>query len=241
MPRLTVVPIAAILAGAAAILASCAPDPYNVLPQCRQVEAIVMGEAALESQQPRPYTGEYLLYEGKPFQDGGIEYKPFTLTDIAITPPLGSAILARKSRFTEIFGLLSKGAAGEAASGRIVPRVGLGELTAYERNLLDAENKDRSVIMQAFLEGKKVPLTDEVAIQRVFSFARYQFLTDGVWVEERPGEWRIKGGREVRLRTMAREPAALEPPVEETATTTTPAQPAPRRRLRVESTEPQVR
>ncbi len=221
-----------------AMAAACAPDPYNVLPQCLKVEKIVMGEAALESQQPRPYSGEYVLYEGIPFQDGGMEYKPFTLTEISITPTLGSAILARKSRFGEIFGLLSKGAAGEAASGRIVPRVGLGELTAYERTLLDTENKDRSIILKAFLEGKKVPETDEIAIQRVFAFSRYQLLPEGVWVEKRPGEWQIKGGREIRMRVMAREPVAMEVPIEEAPVERAPA---PEPQLRIDAPRPRTR
>jgi hypothetical protein len=210
----------------------CAPDPYNVHPQALKVERIVGGGASLEVQPPRPQTGEYILLEGVPNRDGGIVHQPFYLTDVAITPAVGGAILARKSRYTEIFGLLSRGAAGEASSGRLVARVSLSELTSSERRAIDAENRDREALTEAFVKGKMVPAAEADAIRRVFAYARYEVMPPGVWVERQPGEWVIKGGTRYRERVMSREPIAVAVPSGEPApATSSPAtveEPRPR-------------
>lgn len=200
------------------VLAACAPDPYNLYPQAMKVEKIVMGESALELQAPRPQSAEYILYEGVPFQDGGVMWQPFYLTDIEINPTLGSAILERKSRYAEVFGLLSKGAVGEASNGKLTPRVGLGELTIAERDIIERENADRETLILAFMEGKQVPRVEHMAVRRVFAYSRYQLLPGGIWVEKTPGEWMIKGGAEYRERVMARDPVYLPAPSEDVST-----------------------
>lgn len=229
--------------GTALLIASCSPDPYNLYPQSLKVEKIVMGESALEYHPPREGTPEYLLYEGVPYQDGGIMYQPFYLIDVEITPELGAAILTRKSRYGQIFGLLSKGAVGEASSGRLVPRVGLGELTIAERDLIDRENRDRELLVEAFMRGKQVPAVDHMAVRRLFAFARYQLMQPGIWVEKKPGEWLVKGGREYRERVMSRDPVYLPPAVEavvleERRPQPKESAPATRIRTRGEQSEP---
>lgn len=223
------------LLAAVLVVAACSPDPYNLHPQALKVERIVVGGAALELQPPRAQTGEFLLYEGEPYPDGGIVYKPFYLTDVEITPTVGGAILARKGRYGEIFGLLSRGVVGEASNNRLVPRVGLGELTVAERSLVEAENRDRAIVLDAFMKGKRIAAVEADAVRRVLAYARYQVLSNGVWVEKVPGEWVIKGGREYRGRVMAREPVPLQPPppastpapVRDTATTSRVRTPQP--------------
>lgn len=239
------------------LIAACSPDPYNLYPQSMKVEKIVMGESALELTPPRPTTPEntrpeYLLHEGIPYQDGGIVYKPFYLIDIEINPTLGSAILERKSRYTEIFGLLIKGAVGEASNGRLVPRVGIGELTILERRFIEQENADREVLIEAFMKGKQVPDHDHMAVRRVFAFSRYQLLPPGIWVEKTPGVWLIKGGEDYRARVMARDPVLIaEPSVDGTMEQPLPAAAPviaePRPRIRAakpapesESAEPEI-
>jgi hypothetical protein len=201
----------------ALVSAGCSPDPYNIHPQALKVERIVGGGASLEVQPPRPQTGEYILLEGVPNRDGGIIHQPFYLTDVEITPAVGGAILARKSRYSEIFGLLSRGAAGEASTGRIVTRVSLSELTSSERRAVDAENRDREVLVDAFMKGKLVPAAEANAVRRVFAYARYEVMPPGLWVERQPGEWVIKGGTRYRERVMSREPIAVATPSGEPA------------------------
>ena len=43
---------------------------------------------------------------------GGMVFKPFYLDGMNLTPEVGNAVFARKSRFGEIFGLLARGAVG---------------------------------------------------------------------------------------------------------------------------------
>lgn len=199
---------------AAVILAACAPDPYNIHPQTLKVERAVVGESALELQKPRTGINEYSLFEGKPFSDGGIVFKPFYLVDVEVTPEVGAAILARKNRYGRVFGLLVKGAAGEAADARLTPRVSMLELTESERKLIEEENADRELIIRAFAAGKKIPEVDIGAIRRVFAYSRFQLMPEGILFERQPGEWIVKGGRDYRARVMARDPVILTPPSE---------------------------
>jgi len=192
-------------------LSSCSPDPYNLHPQAYKVESAVMGGVALDMQEPRQGSGEYILLEGVPYYDGGIVWKAYYLTDVEITPKVGDAIRHRKSRWGEIFGLLSRGVAGENAQNEIIPRASLSELTEAEKKLMEEENRDREIIISAFAKGKKIVLTEIPAVRRVSAFARYQLLPPGVWVEREPGEWIVKGGRDYRAKVMAREPIELKP------------------------------
>ncbi len=203
-----------LVAAVSAAALSCSPDPYNLHPQAYKVESIVTGGAALDLQEPREGSGEYVLMEGKPYYDGGIVWQPFYLTDIEVTTKVGDAILQRKSRYPEVFGLLARGVAGEGSNNRIVPRVSLGEITAAERRLIDDENRDRDILVQAFMKGKRINAVEAENVRRVVAYARYQLTPPGVWVERAPGEWVIRGGRDYRARVMAREPVEMRTPSE---------------------------
>ncbi len=192
------------------VLSACAADPYNVFPDAAKVERIVVGTSALQVQEPRQGSSEYRIYEGRPIPDGGILWQPFYLTDLPVAPQVGGAILARKARWSEVFGLLTRGAAGEASDNRLVPRVSAAELTERERGLIDLENRDRTIVLNAILQGRRIPAADADAVRRVFAYTRYQQMPDGVWVERRPGQWVVKGGRDYRSRMMEREPVAMQ-------------------------------
>lgn len=224
----------ALLAAALAV-AGCAADPYNAFPDAARVERIVVGSSSLQVQDPRPGSSEYFVYEGRLIPDGGIIWQPFYLTEQPVTPRIGDAVLARKARWPEVFGLLTRGAVGESAENRLVPRVGAGEFTERERMLVDAENRDRALILQAVLEGRRVPAEDAASVARVFAYTRYQQMPDGIWVERSPGRWVIKGGRDYRARVMEREPVAMDPGPEPSLEPMPPSSPgieAPRPRVR---------
>lgn len=212
----------ALLAALLVPITACAPDPYNIHPQTLRVERAVVGQTALELQKPRPGSDEYTLFEGRPFADGGIVFRPFHLVDVEVTPELGAAILARKNRYGLVFGLLVRGVVGEAADARLTPRVSLIELTESERRLIEEENADRELIVRAFAAGKKIPEVDIGAIRRVFAYARFQLMPEGILFERQPGEWIVKGGRDYRARVMARDPVILTLPSEDEFKETAP-------------------
>lgn len=221
---------------AALLVAGCATaDPYGVFPDASRVERIVAGSSALQVQDPRPGSDEYLVFEGVPMSGGGIIWKPFYLTDVPVPLRVGNAIQARKARWAEVFGLLARGAAGENAENRLVPRVGLGELTERERFLLDAENRDRAIILAAIQEGRRIPEADVAAAAVVFSQARHKLLPDGLWIEARPGRWIVKGGSDYRSRVMSREPILLSPEPDAAL------EPMPEPELEIQAPRPRLR
>lgn len=190
------------------LLSACVPDPHDVHPEALKVEKAVTGRTVMELQKPREHTNEYVLYSGTPYGEGGIVYAPFHLDDIPVTPSLGNAILARKTRYSRIFDLLARGAVGEAADGHLVIRISPAELTIAERNLIDIENRDRNLIVDDFVRARNLPEFEAGPIHQVFAFSRYQILPDGLWVEKEPGVWIVKGGREYLERVMANNPVA---------------------------------
>ena len=191
-------------------LTSCAPDPYNLHPSAYRIEKVVTGASALEREQKAVTRQEYILLEGYQIPGGGIVYKVFQLRDIKITADVGNAILARKVRYPEVFGLLTRGAIGEGADGMLTPRVALMEMTRAERTLIESENRDREFLIQTAMEAKRVPSYEAPVVAKVFAYARYQLLPDGVWVETEPGRWIVKGGRGYVRRVMGRAPIVMQ-------------------------------
>lgn len=195
---------------AATVLSSCAPDPYNLHAQAYRIEKLISGPAALEREEPVEHRQQFVLLESNRIPNGGIYYKVFRLDDMDITPDLGNSLLARKARYGEVFGLLTKGAIGEGSDGRLVPRVSSVELTKSEQQLIAAENRDRDYLIEAAMSARQVPAYEIAVVRGVFAYARYQMLPEGVWVEIEPGKWIVKGGQGYVRRVMGRAPVLLE-------------------------------
>lgn len=224
-----------VMAGMIGLVSACAADPYNVYPDAAKVERIVTGPASLQVQEPNPNSSEYRIFEGRPIADGGLIWKPFYLTDAPVSPSVGGAILARKARWGEVFGLLTNGAVGESFDNRLVPRVSASEFTAYERGMIDSENADREMILGAELAGRRIPAMDADAVRRVFAYTRLQLMPDGVWVERQPGQWSVRGGLDYRSRVMDREPIGMA------AAPSSELEAPPEPELRLEAPTPRLR
>ncbi|RMH59511.1 MAG: DUF1318 domain-containing protein [Candidatus Hydrogenedentota bacterium] len=217
-----------VVMGAILSLFGCvsAADPYNLHPAALRLERAITGPVTLEPQSAA-LRRQYVLYEGEPHPGGGITYRPFAMTGVTMTPELGDAILGRKRRFGEVFGLLSRGAAGESADNELVPRVAPSELTRAEQEIIDAENRDRKVIVETFLKERGLPEAEASAVKRVMAFARYQVLPRGIWVEKQPGHWVLKGGAGFREKVLSEPPMEMEPlPQRSTAPPPPPPRPA---------------
>lgn len=191
---------------------ACAPDPYGIQLQAAKIERAVTGASVLEQQEPKPGSADFVLYEGELVRGGGINWKPFYLEGFRLDRSFGEVLMARKIRYTEIFGLLSNGICGEGANGHLVARVNESELTKAQAALIAAENRDRDYIVQYLLAEKGLPALEAAPLARVFGYTRYELLPNGIWAERVPGTWVVKGGSDYERRMMAREPIVVEPP-----------------------------
>ena len=91
-----------------------------------------------------------------------------------------------KSRIKEVGQLKLSGLAGEDNQGLLSSR---SKLTEKQQDLLDAENKDRSIIYVVFAKKFNVPVK-QVAFSRAAKIQKIAKV--GTWIQAKDGSWTKK-------------------------------------------------
>ena len=114
--------------------------------------------------------------------------------------PVAKAFERRVKREAKINKLIKDGMCGEAKMGFLVTR--FANIPEPDRALLEAENRDRQVVMigiaKALLEVAEKPVTEDtvraklpVAI-KFFCDLREKTVPKGTWIQNADGEWKQK-------------------------------------------------
>ena len=97
-----------------------------------------------------------------------------------------SAQVRMKSRIKAVGQLKLTGLAGEDKQGLLSSR---SKLTEKQQDLLDAENKDRSIIYAVFAKKFNVPVK-QVALSRAAKIQKIAKV--GTWIQAKDGSWAKK-------------------------------------------------
>ena len=97
-----------------------------------------------------------------------------------------SAQVRMKARIKAVGQLKVSGLAGEDNQGLLSTR---GKLTQKQEDLLDAENKDRSIIYAVFAKKFNVPVK-QVAFSRASKIQK--IAKTGTWIQGKDGSWTKK-------------------------------------------------
>jgi uncharacterized protein YdbL (DUF1318 family) len=104
------------------------------------------------------------------------------------SPQVVSATEARRARRPTVREWKTRGCIGETNQGLVIARPGEGcgpEAAA----LIRAENADRQVIYDAFLQENNIPASDRPRVQSAFAKARQERSRTNDWVQQDNGQW----------------------------------------------------
>ncbi len=182
---------AALLLLAVPLVTGCAEDPYGILESAIQVESLVWGPFdVIEGENPQG-RGVMLVLRGRYYPDAGMVYAPVEIPRVHITRGFGEALLARKARAGQVFDLLAAGSVGEGYDGLLVPRVSMEEMGENARALLEAENSDRTRMVEEIRAFNSLPEESLRDLAHAFAVARRYGAPEGIAMERRPGEWTV--------------------------------------------------
>jgi uncharacterized protein YdbL (DUF1318 family) len=104
------------------------------------------------------------------------------------SPKVVAASRSRRERRPALREWKNRGCIGETNQGVVVarPGEGCGEEVAA---LIRAENADRRVIYDAFMEENNIPASDRTRVQNAFAKARQERSRPNDWVQLDDGQW----------------------------------------------------
>ena len=94
-----------------------------------------------------------------------------------------AAYARMKERFKDVDQLKLSKLAGENNQGLLAAR---GELTDKQKNFIESENKDRTIIYETFAKKFDVPVK-QVALSRAAKI--HKIAKAGTWIQNRDGTW----------------------------------------------------
>ena len=110
----------------------------------------------------------------------------YSLGEETTTEGAKAAQARMKARIKEVGQLKLSGLAGEDKQGLLSSR---SKLTEKQQDLLDAENKDRSIIYAVFAKKFNVPVK-QVALSRAAKIQKIAKV--GTWIQAKDGSWAKK-------------------------------------------------
>jgi uncharacterized protein YdbL (DUF1318 family) len=104
------------------------------------------------------------------------------------SPELQRAIASRRARRGELREWKNRGCIGETNQALVVPRPGEG-CGAEAARLIEAENADRLVIYDTFMEQNNIPRSDTLRVRNAFAKARRERARTNDWIQTDEGQW----------------------------------------------------
>lgn len=107
------------------------------------------------------------------------------------TPEIRQAVASRSARLGEIQQWKARGCIGENNHGLVEARPGQGCGGEVER-LVGAENTDRQLIMDTFMQQNNIPGSDARRVRAAFAKANRDKAQPGEWIQQPNGQWARK-------------------------------------------------
>jgi uncharacterized protein YdbL (DUF1318 family) len=175
---------AALAAVLAIALAACVPVTVNVTFSQEKLDS-----AARQIEEMPAESGSTTAPTPAPTPSGGRS------VDVASTPRLNErspevqkATEGRRGRRQALREWKTRGCLGETNQGLLVARPGEGcgpEAAA----LMRAENADRQVIYNAFMQENNIPASDKTRVGNAFAKARQERSRPNDWIQLESGQW----------------------------------------------------
>jgi uncharacterized protein YdbL (DUF1318 family) len=164
-------------------LASCVPVTVNIsFPQEKLDAAAQHIEDAQGQSSGAP--------AAVPPAGGSRGVSPVPRTDTR-SPEVVKARQSRRERRPSLRQWKEQGCIGETNLGTVVARPGTG-CGAEAAELIRAENADRRVIYEDFMQENKIPASDRPRVNAAFARARQERARPNDWVQGEDGQWTRK-------------------------------------------------
>lgn len=119
------------------------------------------------------------------------EQPDLDLKSIQITDTVAQLMRRRQARLTTINSMKSNGVVGESNFGMLAsPNAsGLSNLEKEHRDIAEAENADRKMLLMEILRQKNYPSEKFNEVSRTFAEVQRQVASRGVWVQFPDSTW----------------------------------------------------